>query len=202
MTLECTCIPKVYVVNSRSLHVTFIWRAVSYAGSVRCCLTFCFSSAAKHSQGRQLLVLSVKALFTPWTNFCMTSPTPLVILKTARVLLRVENHTKCHVTGAIVVLLNCIISDWIITSQCYRVQDNGQLFRIVDAQLLDIGSYFCLATNPAGNATKAFSLSVQGMNGLKVMCIEALYSISKFSICCVLYCNFWLEFKCWFILQW
>ena len=67
---------------------------------------------------------------------------------------------------------------WTITSQCYRVQDNGQLLRIVDAQLLDIGSYFCLATNPAGNATKAFSLSVQGTNELKVMCIEELYSIS------------------------
>ena len=79
---------------------------------------------------------------------------------------------------------------WTITSQCYRVQDNGQLLRIVDAQLLDIGSYFCLATNPAGNATKAFSLSVLGMNELKVMCIEALYSISIFSICCVLYRNF------------
>ena len=33
----------------------------------------------------------------------------------------------------------------------------GQLLRIVDAQLLDIGSYFCLATNDAGNATKVFS---------------------------------------------
>ena len=66
----------------------------------------------------------------------------------------------------------------------------GQRTVIEDAQLLDIGSYFCLFTNPAGNATKAFSLSVRGMNELKVMCIEALYSISIFSICCVLYRNF------------
>ena len=64
---------------------------------------------------------------------------------------------------------------WTITSQCYRVQDNGQLLRIVDAQLLDIGSYFCLATNPAGNATKAKTKNkIQGMNELKVVCIEAL----------------------------
>ena len=60
--------------------------------------------------------------------------------------------------------------------------------RIVDAQLLDIGSYFCLATNPAVNATKAFSLSVQGMNELKNMCIEGIvqYILNVIMLCTIL----------------
>ena len=65
------------------------------------------------------------------------------------------------------------------------MQDNGQLLRIVDAQLLDIGSYFCLATNPAGNATKAFSLSVLGMNELilsKVAKVNSKYISIMFGV--------------------
>ena len=43
-----------------------------------------------------------------------------------------------------------------------RVQEGGTQLQIFNAQLLDIGSYACTATNPAGTATKEFILNIMG----------------------------------------
>ena len=43
-----------------------------------------------------------------------------------------------------------------------RIRDQGRQLLLTNAQLLDEGEYTCLATNPAGNASVDFSVSVQG----------------------------------------
>ena len=43
-----------------------------------------------------------------------------------------------------------------------RIQEGGQKLIVSDAQLLDFGSYTCIANNVAGNATKEFNLKVYG----------------------------------------
>ena len=45
---------------------------------------------------------------------------------------------------------------------CIRIINNGQLLKIIDAQLLDVGGYLCVASNAAGNDSKAFHIEVQG----------------------------------------
>nr|XP_022322237.1 hemicentin-1-like isoform X1 [Crassostrea virginica] len=42
-----------------------------------------------------------------------------------------------------------------------RIRDQGRQLLLTNAQLLDEGEYTCLATNPAGNASVDFSVSVQ-----------------------------------------
>ena len=43
-----------------------------------------------------------------------------------------------------------------------RILENGRKLQVVDAQLLDMGTYKCVASNTAGNATKEFSLNILG----------------------------------------
>ena len=43
-----------------------------------------------------------------------------------------------------------------------RILDNGKKLQVVDAQLLDMGTYKCIASNAAGNATKEFALGILG----------------------------------------
>lgn len=43
-----------------------------------------------------------------------------------------------------------------------RIRDQGRQLLLTNAQLLDEGEYTCLVTNPAGNASVDFSVSVQG----------------------------------------
>ena len=43
-----------------------------------------------------------------------------------------------------------------------RVDDAGQTLRLHNMQLIDIGSYTCIASNVAGNASKQFILNILG----------------------------------------
>jgi hypothetical protein len=43
-----------------------------------------------------------------------------------------------------------------------RIRDQGRQLLLTNAQLLDEGDYTCLVTNPAGNTSLDFSVSVQG----------------------------------------
>ena len=43
-----------------------------------------------------------------------------------------------------------------------QIIDKGRQLQIVNAQLIDIGSYTCEASNVAGNASKEYSVSVLG----------------------------------------
>ena len=47
-----------------------------------------------------------------------------------------------------------------------RSQEGGASLQVLNAQLLDIGSYTCFASNIAGNATKEFVLNVLGKYSL------------------------------------
>ena len=49
-----------------------------------------------------------------------------------------------------------------VTQPNLRVEDGGQRLSVTNAQLGDIGAYSCVASNPAGNATKEFLLNVLG----------------------------------------
>ena len=43
-----------------------------------------------------------------------------------------------------------------------RVDNAGQILRVHNMQLVDIGSYTCIASNVAGNASKQFILNILG----------------------------------------
>jgi hypothetical protein len=49
-----------------------------------------------------------------------------------------------------------------ITEPSLRVQNSGRELHVFNAQLLDIGSYACTASNAAGSATKEFLLNLLG----------------------------------------
>lgn len=55
-----------------------------------------------------------------------------------------------------------------------RVQEGGASLQVLNAQLLDIGSYTCIASNVAGNATKEFVLNVLGKYWLLALWYRAL----------------------------
>ena len=70
------------------------------------------------------------------------------------------------------------------------LQSTGQRTVIEDSGRSAVGYWLLLlfGDNPAGNATKAFSLSVQGMNELKNMCIEGIvqYILNVIMLCTIL----------------
>ena len=43
-----------------------------------------------------------------------------------------------------------------------RILETGRKLQVLDAQLLDMGTYRCIASNAAGNATKEFTLGILG----------------------------------------
>ena len=49
-----------------------------------------------------------------------------------------------------------------ITNPNLRVSDGGSRLEVINAQLVDMGSYTCTASNVAGNASKEFRVQVLG----------------------------------------
>ena len=59
---------------------------------------------------------------------------------------------------------NRYLTQYFLHTNGCRILDNGRKLQVVDAQLLDMGTYKCIASNAAGNATKEFSLGILGKN--------------------------------------
>ncbi|XP_067940287.1 hemicentin-1-like [Watersipora subatra] len=71
---------------------------------------------------------------------------------------------RCPVTGSPTPRISWFKDGEILdprASSNIRVVDNGQQLIVVDAQLLDVGSYLCIASNAAGNDSKPFRIDVQ-----------------------------------------
>ena len=49
-----------------------------------------------------------------------------------------------------------------LTNPNLRVLNGGRRLQVVNAQLIDIGGYRCVASNPAGNDSKEFVLNILG----------------------------------------
>ena len=60
-----------------------------------------------------------------------------------------------------------------------RIRDQGRQLLLTNAQLLDEGEYTCLVSNPAGNASVDFSVSVQGKGNIHDWSLLCLYKVRR-----------------------
>ena len=64
-----------------------------------------------------------------------------------------------------------------------RVDNAGQTLRLHSVQLVDIGSYTCIASNDAGNASKQFLLNILGMSLCLSVCLSGASHYSSHHPC-------------------
>jgi len=83
------------------------------------------------------------------------------------VVLGSSTELHCHASGVPQPTVRWIREGQVITFVDHpnlRVDNAGQTLRLHNAQLIDIGTYTCVASNVAGNATKQFLINILGQS--------------------------------------